>query len=208
MRFDNYKDHAKNIIFKALKVLKPVVTAVLLIILLQTTGLMSSVSYVGQWAILQTGLKDAGDEVDTESEDFDFQFTIKDLDGNKASFNQFKGKVIFLNLWATWCGPCRAEMASIQKLYDKVDKEKIAFVMLSIDRDSDKGKIIDYLKKREFTFNAYQPSGYLPSQLKVPAIPTTFIISKDGKIVRKEVGSMRYDTSKFQKFLEDLSATN
>ncbi|MEJ0057915.1 MAG: TlpA disulfide reductase family protein [Bacteroidota bacterium] len=208
MRFDSYEEQAKKIIFKAFIVLKPVVLAIFLIIALQATGLMSSVSYVGQWAILQTGLKDAGNEADADADDFDYRFAVKDLEGNKTPFEQFKGKVIFLNLWATWCGPCRAEMAGIQKLHDKIDKDKIAFVMLSLDRDSDKGKIVDYFKKRGFTFNAYQPSGYLTPQLNVPSIPTTFIISKEGKIVRKEVGSMKYDTPKFQGFLEDLSAAN
>ncbi|HWA34220.1 MAG TPA: TlpA disulfide reductase family protein, partial [Cyclobacteriaceae bacterium] len=132
-------------------------------------------------------------------------FTIQDLQGNKIPFEQFQGKVIFLNLWATWCGPCRAEMAGIERLYSKIDKSSIAFVMLSLDRDSDKNKVISYMQSKGFTFPGFMPSGYLPAQLKVPEIPTTFIISKEGKIVRKEVGSMRYDTPKFQKFLEGLS---
>ena len=78
--------------------------------------------------------------------------------------------------------------------------------MLSLDKDSDYAKIVGYVKTKAFTFNVYQPSGYLPTQLKVPSIPTTFVISKEGKIVKKEVGSMRYDTTKFQNFLEELSS--
>ena len=201
----NYKDHLKKSILQLAPILKPVAVSLAMVVLLQATGLMSSASYLSQRALLATGLRDASAEKAMINEDFDFQFTIKDLEGNKLSFDQYKGKVIFLNLWATWCGPCRAEMPGIQNLYVKMDHEKVAFIMLSIDKDSDKGKIVDYLKKREFTFKAYQPSGYLPEQLRIPSIPTTFIISKEGKIVRKEVGSMRYDTSKFKKFLEDLS---
>ncbi len=200
------KEHSKKIIFKLISIIKPAFLAILIIVLLQVTGLMSSVSSLEQWAILQTGLKDASDEVLTEEESFDYEFTIKDLQGNKVTFDQFKGKVVFLNLWATWCGPCRAEMAGIQQLYEKVDKSKVTFIMLSLDKDSDHAKIVDYVQKKAFTFNVYQPSGYLPTQLKVPSIPTTFVISKEGKIVRKEVGSMRYDTTKFQNFLEELSA--
>lgn len=78
--------------------------------------------------------------------------------------------------------------------------------MLSLDKDADTPKIVDYLKKKGFTFNAYQPSGYLTKQLSVPSIPTTFVIARDGNIVRKEVGTVRYDTPKFQKFLEGLTA--
>ena len=195
----------KKQIFQLLNFLKPAAIAFALVLLLQVTGLMSSVSYLSQRALLATGLKDASTDKVVKEEDFDFKFIIKDLKGNKLAFDQFKGKVIFLNMWATWCGPCRAEMPGIQNLYSKVNKDKITFIMLSIDKDGDKGKIVDYLEKRAFTFSAYQPSGYLPQQLQVPSIPTTFVISKDGKIVMKEVGSMSYDTPKFQKFLEELS---
>ncbi len=201
----NYLSRLKKLFSQLASFLKPVVVSVAMVALLQATGLMSHASYLSQRALLATGLRDASAEKTKINEDFDFQFTIKDIEGNKIPFDQFKGKVIFLNLWATWCGPCRAEMPGIQNLYTKMDHEKVVFIMLSIDKDSDKGKIIDYLKKRDFTFKAYQPSGYLTEQLNIPSIPTTFIISKEGKIVRKEVGSMSYDTSKFKKFLEQLS---
>jgi thiol-disulfide isomerase/thioredoxin len=202
---------------------KPFIIVLVVLIFLRVTGLTSYVSSAGTWVILETGLRDAGpddsvgrarpddsvgraaSEKDATEEDFDFDFSIQDLQGNKIPFEQFRGKVIFLNLWATWCGPCRAEMAGIENLYTKTDKSRIEFVMLSIDRDSDKNKVISYMQSKKFSFQGFMPSGYLPKQLKVPEIPTTFIISKDGKIVRKEVGSMRYDTPKFQKFLEGLS---
>ncbi|HRI79080.1 MAG TPA: TlpA disulfide reductase family protein [Cyclobacteriaceae bacterium] len=200
----NNKDRSKKFILQVVNLLKPLALAAICVVLLQVTGLISSVSDLGNRAILMTGLKDASGEPADETEDFDFQFTIKDLKENKIPFDQFRGKVIFLNLWATWCGPCRAEMEGIHDLYRKVDQSKIQFVMLSIDRDADRKKVIDYISKKNFTFPTYMPSGYLPSQLKVPAIPTTFIISADGKVIRKEVGSMRYDTQKFQKFLEGL----
>jgi thiol-disulfide isomerase/thioredoxin len=200
------KEHTKIIVFKIFNAVKPLGLAIALIVILQTTGLISSVSYFSQWAVLHTGLKDASDEADEGEEKFDYNFTIKDLTGKRINFEEFKGKVIFLNVWATWCGPCRAEMEGIQNLYTKIGKGKATFIMLSLDKDSDTPKIVDYLKKKGFTFNAYQPSGYLTKQLSVPSIPTTFVISRDGKVVRKEVGGMRYDTSKFQKFLEGLSA--
>lgn len=202
----NYKSRTKEILSRALRFFKPVLLAGILIVALEVTGLISAVSFATQWALLQTGLRDAdGEEVTEADTQFDYDFTIKDLEGNRIAFERFKGKVIFLNMWATWCGPCRAEMSGIQKLFEKVDKDKIVFVMLSIDKDSDIQKVADYLAKKEFTFQAYLPSGYLPDQLQVPSIPTTFIISPEGKIVKKEVGSMRYNTLQFQEFLEDLS---
>lgn len=202
----SYKSRTKEILSRIFDFAKPVLFAGLTIAVLQLTGLMGAVSYATQWTLLQTGIQDADEEVVEEATAFDYAFTIKDLEGNRVAVEDFKGKVIFLNMWATWCGPCRAEMPSIQKLYEKVDKEKIVFIMLSIDKDSDLQKVTNYMADKAFTFQAYLPSGSLPNQLRVPSIPTTFVISKDGKVVKKEVGSMRYDTSEFQKFLEDLSA--
>lgn len=201
----NIKDRTKRIIFQLVDILKPLAAALVLVAFLRVTGLVSSVSCFNQWALLQTGLEGATGEKLLTGEDFNYQFTIKDLEGNKFSFDQYKGKVIFLNIWATWCGPCRAEMPSIQKLYNKMDKEKVTFIMLSIDKDADRAKVVDYVKKKEFTFRTYQPSGYLPELLRVPLIPTTFIISKEGKIVKKAVGTTNFDKPKFQKFLEELS---
>lgn len=182
--------------------LKPIAGAVIIVAALRVTGLMSSLSMFTQSAVLKTGLLNAHAEAEVKKDDFNFDFRIKDLAGNKVDFNQYKGKVIFLNLWATWCGPCRAEMPTIQSLYNKVDHDKIAFVMLSLDEDKNKEKVERYVHDRSFTFPVFMPSGHLSEQLQVPSIPTTFVIAKDGKILTKEVGTANYDTEKFKKFLE------
>ena len=178
-----------------------------IILLLQLTGLLGSVSYFTQSAVMKTGLLDANALIPLAGDsDFDYNFTIKDLNGKKISFDQFKGKVVFLNMWATWCGPCRAEMPTIQELYDQVDHDKIAFVMLSLDKDQDKEKIVRYIQNKAYTFPVYQPTGYLSEQLSVRTIPTTFVISKDGKIATKQVGTTNFNTTKFKKFMDDLVA--
>lgn len=137
--------------------------------------------------------------------DFNYNFTLKTLDGEKVAFESLKGKVVFINLWATWCGPCRTEMPGIQKLYEKTESDDIAFVMLSIDKDGDQNKVISYIKKNNFSFPVYMPSGGLSSQLNVPSIPTTFIISKDGKVAHQKIGSTNYDTEKYRKILSELA---
>lgn len=150
---------------------------------------------------------DAAAVSEKEVINFNYDFNIKDLEGNKIDFGQFKDKVVFLNLWATWCGPCRAEMPTIQKLYDKIaDDPNVVFVMLSIDKDKDLPKVVRYLKDKGYTFNGYMPSGYLTEQINVPNIPTTFIISKKGKIISKEVGTTNFNTNRFYKFLKAESA--
>lgn len=137
--------------------------------------------------------------------EFDFDFTLKTTGGEKVRFDEFKGKVIFLNLWATWCGPCKAEMPGIQKLYEKVDTARVVFVMLSLDKEESQAKINDYVRKNMFTFPVFMPSGYLSEQLQVPSIPTTFVIDREGKVALKKVGTANYDTERFRKYLADLA---
>jgi thiol-disulfide isomerase/thioredoxin len=170
------------------------------------TGTLSSISYFANAAIMKTGIMNASPGNDSDvAEPFDYNFKIKTLTGEVVDFNQFKGKVVFINLWATWCGPCRVEMPSIQELYNGLDKDKIQFVMLSLDRNEDLPKIIKYVDKNSFTFPVYQPKGYLPELFQVPSIPTTFIIDKNGNVVSKKVGTTNFNTTKFKKYLEGLA---
>ncbi|GHN02774.1 hypothetical protein WSM22_42630 [Cytophagales bacterium WSM2-2] len=162
---------------------------------------------VSQQALILSGFADVSTDYDRK-EYFDFNFKIKDLDGSEVDFRKFKGKIVFLNLWATWCGPCRAEMPTIQKLYEGADKEKIEFVILSLDEDALLKRVKNFKSNNEYTFPVYMSSGYLPDQLQVPSIPTTFVIDQNGLVTLKEVGMKNYNTPRFKKFLEGLSAKN
>lgn len=199
-RFNN---HANSLIMKIYSFLKSLVSAILIVVVLHFTGLLSAVSGVTQKAVLKTGILDADTDEEVDEEDFDYNFTLKDLKGNKVSFDQYKGKVVFLNLWATWCGPCKAEMPAIQKLYDKAKGKNIEFVMLSIDKAQALPKVEEYVNTNSYTFPVFMPSGFLAEPLQVRSIPTTFVISKEGKIIMKEVGTKNYDTKRFLNFLEE-----
>ncbi len=186
---------------------KPLVTILIVVILLKVTGLFAPVVGLGQSAILGTGLFNASGNTEDIAKEFDYNFALQDLGGTRQDFTQYRGKVVFLNLWATWCPPCRAEMPSIEGLYQKLkDHDEIVFVMLSVDDDDKKDKVQKYISGKAFSFPVFMPSGYLPEQLRVPSIPTTFVISKDGQIVKREVGMRNYDTKKFEKFLLELAA--
>jgi thiol-disulfide isomerase/thioredoxin len=186
---------------------KPLATILIVVVLLKVTGLFAPVVGFGQSAIMLTGLFNASADTEAAAERFDYGFTLQDLDGQRVDFAQFKGKVVFLNLWATWCPPCRAEMPSIEALYQRTkSNDQIVFVMLSVDDDDKKEKVQNYITGKAHTFPVFMPSGYLPEQLQVPSIPTTFVISKDGKVVKQEVGMRNYNTDKFEKFLNGLAA--
>jgi thiol-disulfide isomerase/thioredoxin len=144
-------------------------------------------------------------EVVLTDKEFAYSFMVKDLEGESFSFDQYKGKVVFINLWATWCGPCRTEMPGIQKLYEAVGSDDIVFVMLSVDREGEQRKVASYIAANKYTFPVYMPSGSLPEQLRVPSIPTTFIVGRDGTIALHHVGSTNYNTEKYRNLLQDLA---
>lgn len=201
------QDHAKfkSTLMLLWKNLKPWIYFALLILTLRYTGILGAFTSVTQKAVLATGALDADPaESMVNKESFDYDFKIKTLDGRNVDFNEFKGKPVFLNLWATWCGPCRAEMPSIQKLYEKVNKDSIAFVILSLDAEDQLQKVGKYVESKEFTFPVFI-AGDLPPQLQVKMIPTTFVIDKDGTLAYKKSGMADYDTKQFKKFLDKLA---
>ncbi|MCU0358299.1 MAG: TlpA family protein disulfide reductase [Cyclobacteriaceae bacterium] len=141
-------------------------------------------------------------------EEFDFQFSLKDLNGQTVDFKEYRGKVLFINLWATWCGPCRREMPGIQRLYQKLESPDIAFIMLSVDRPEDFKKVKSYVEQNAYSFPVFVPGQSLPEQFNVPSIPTTWIVDRKGKVHKMLVGSENYDTENYRKLLTNLASAN
>jgi thiol-disulfide isomerase/thioredoxin len=124
-------------------------------------------------------------------------FKIVDLEGKPFNLADFKGKKIFVNLWASWCPPCRAEIPSIEKLYSKVDKSKAVFVMLSLDNDFETA--VKFAAKINMATPVYYPAENLPALFKVPSIPATFIFDEKGNLINRIEGGDDYDTEKYLK---------
>ena len=174
--------------------------------LLKYTGIIAAISGTSNQILLNSGLKDVDTaSVPAAAEKFDYDFSVKSLSGEVFKMSEFKDKVLFINLWATWCGPCRTEMPAIQSLYDKIDDDEIKFIMLSIDNPGQEKKVKKYVEDKSYTFPVYTPAGYLTDQLAVPSIPTTFVVNKEGRIVVKRVGMTNFDTPKFKAYLEKLA---
>ncbi len=188
----------------AWRAVKPWGIIITLFLLLRYTGALSGISFLTGSALLKSGIMDVQPEAPLVAKKFNYNFTIRDLNGKVVDVNEFKGKTIFLNIWATWCGPCRVEMPSIQSLYRQIDPDNIRFVMLSVDRKEDFEKVKNFVSDKNYTFPVYTPSGSLPDQLQVRSIPTTFVINPEGKIVSHETGAANYDTPAFKEFLETL----
>ena len=130
-------------------------------------------------------------------------FSFTDSAGNIASTASLKGKVVFINFWASWCPPCQAEMPSLEELYKKF-KDDDRFVFLFMNEDEDKTKAIKYLEKNNYTIPLYSSAGNVPTEIYSGALPTTIVLDKDGKVVLKKDGMADYNTDAFIKQLKEL----
>lgn len=122
-------------------------------------------------------------------------FRMVNTSNQVIDLSQFKGKKVFVNLWATWCPPCRAEIPSIESLGAKTDKTKAEFVMLSLDDNFEKAR--SFAIKNNMKLPVYYPAGNLPQLFVVDGIPVTFIFNENGEIIYQQVGSADYDTKEF-----------
>jgi thiol-disulfide isomerase/thioredoxin len=173
-------------------------------LVLYLTGLHTDVAAGVQRGLLATGLINPRTESPATSiVKANYNLTLQALDGEKISMKNLKGKVIFLNMWASWCPPCVAEMPGIQKLYNRTDTAKVAFVMLTLDENLDKARRL--VRRKEYTFPVYSVGSALPAVYATQSIPTTFVISRDGEIVMRHEGMADYNSPEFRAFLSKLS---
>ena len=151
--------------------------------------------------LVGTGLIGPKNEPQTDKQtEFDYSGTFMDMEGNRVSLDQFKGKTLFINIWASWCGPCRIEMPYIHSLYDKLkDNENIAFLMVATDNDFGKSKT--FIQDKGYTFPVFHADEGLNSSLYTKAIPTTVVVSPEGKIIYYLNGTNNFDTDQFRNFL-------
>jgi len=132
--------------------------------------------------------EDSAGACEADAKPANMDFVLKDLDGKDVKISAHKGKVILLNFWATWCGPCKAEIPGFVELQDKYKKDLVV-VGFSVDDTADKARAFATEYKinypimlglgREDIQDAYGP---------IWGIPASFLISKDGKVCKKHMG--------------------
>ncbi|MGH7556395.1 MAG: peroxiredoxin family protein [Gemmatimonadota bacterium] len=163
---------------------------------------------VGGVVLLLAGLVGAGwlardrflpVEVGTRAPDF----VARDLDGNRVSLNDLRGQVVLLNIWATWCPPCREEMPSMQRLHERLGPDGLRIVAVSIDAargsvDSagrSGGDVRAFVEEYGLTFDIWHdPSGEIQRIYRTTGIPESFVIDREGIIVKKVIGATEWDS--------------
>lgn len=134
-------------------------------------------------------------------------FVLNDLDGNQHRLSDYRGRVIIVNFWATWCPPCRAEMPSMQRAWEQLEKEGI--LMLGIDVGEDEDTIFQFTASYPVEFPLLMDSdSSVINQWPVRGVPTTFVVDPKGRIVYRAIGGREWDDPSLLALVSALKHSN
>lgn len=190
--------------------MKTKVTLAILVLLLPLAGLILSregFPYKRQSPAITDG--DLFKKLNIEKSDKEIQapdFTLKDLSGNTVSLRELRGKVVFLNFWATWCPPCRLEMPAMEQLHKEFSDQGL--VVLAVNFRESPDEVRSFLKQHGLTFTTLLDEQERAFGLyRAWSLPTTYLINKNGEIVGKVIGYRDWNSeqarSLFHQLLED-----
>jgi cytochrome c biogenesis protein CcmG/thiol:disulfide interchange protein DsbE len=141
-------------------------------------------------------------------------FQARDLKGNPVELKDHTGKVVMVNIWATWCAPCLEEMPSIERLYKEFHSSGLEIMAVSVDAEIGKvdasrnqvgGDIQAFGDSLNLTFPLlHDPSGSIEQLYKITGVPETFVIGRDGVIYKKVAGGTEWDASEHKDLLKRL----
>jgi peroxiredoxin len=135
-------------------------------------------------------------------------FTFPSLDGKKVNLADYKGKVVLLNIWATWCAPCVAEMPSMEKLYQELKDEGFEILAVSVD-ESGAETVNPFMKKHKLGFPVLlDTKGDIKTLYQATGIPESFIIDGEGIIVEKIIGPRDWASSSAIRYFRNLIQSN
>ncbi|MEE9613705.1 MAG: TlpA disulfide reductase family protein [Thermodesulfobacteriota bacterium] len=132
------------------------------------------------------------------------EFTLPDLGGGEVTLSDYRGKVVFLNFWATWCKPCEEEMPSMQELYDEFKGQPFEMLAVSVDSKGPEA-VSEFIEKRNFTFPVlHDRKGRMKERYKTTGVPETFIIDQNGVIAEKVMGPRDWSRRGYTSMVRDL----
>ena len=171
---------------------------------LYLTGYHTEVIGLAQRGLLATGLMQPDYELNVgEMRDASGEFYFADTDFKTQNLSQYRGKVVFLNIWASWCPPCIAEMPSIEGIYQQFkDDEDVKFLLVSVDENFEDAQ--RFVESRELDLPIYHFRGKDSDVFSGARIPTTYVITPGGKIAMVKDGMAKYDTPEFADYINEL----
>jgi cytochrome c biogenesis protein CcmG, thiol:disulfide interchange protein DsbE len=182
-----------------------ILSAIAVAVLLVAIGLIAYVNLTGSKANRYADNEDRVSVGPVAAGKVAADFQLRDLRGRTISLSSLHGKVIFLNVWATWCAPCREEMPSIESLYEEFKNDK-DFVVLAVSQDSDgRNAVAPYVQHNNLNFTVLlDPQNEVGEAYNVSGIPESFVIDRDGRIVAHHVGPYDWSAAEIRAALQEL----
>jgi cytochrome c biogenesis protein CcmG, thiol:disulfide interchange protein DsbE len=134
-------------------------------------------------------------------------FEARSLGGSKKTIEDYRGKVVLLNVWATWCGPCRAEMPSIQALHTTFAPKGLSVVAVSVDDEGQGPQIAAFGKEFGLSFELlHDATGAIQQIYQTAGVPESFVIARDGTIRKRWMGAEDWNSPANRALIEQLLA--
>jgi cytochrome c biogenesis protein CcmG/thiol:disulfide interchange protein DsbE len=130
-------------------------------------------------------------------------FTLPSIGGQQVSLQQYRGKVVFLNFWATWCIPCREEMPALERFHQTYQSQGLAII--SIDLKESAEQVTAFFQKHGLSFPALlDQSGTVFRDYLVAGMPTTYLIGRDGNLLARGVGGRDWTRAEALQLIQEL----
>ena len=130
-------------------------------------------------------------------------FTLPNVDEQQVSLRQYRGKVVFLNFWATWCIPCREEMPALEQLHQTFQQQDLIILAINLKEGAEQVKT--FFQQRTLSFPALlDQNGTVFRDYSVAGMPTTYLIGRDGKLLARGVGGRDWTRAEAQELIRDL----
>jgi len=146
------------------------------------------------------------------------EFTATTLAGDTAHLGDYRGRIVLLNIWATWCSPCREEMPSMERLYQRLRERGVPFEVVAVSIDARAGEkdasgkvggdLAAFVEEFGLTFTVlHDPTGRIQRTYQTTGVPESFLIAREGTIYRRLVGAVEWDTAEWERTIERLAET-
>lgn len=134
----------------------------------------------------------------------DYDWVLRTLDGRETTLSEYRGRVLFVNLWATWCVPCRVELASIQRLARSLPDSAVTFLLISPESPA---PVETFARRADLELPVLTEVTRAPRAWGVEAVPTTWLVDANGRIVLQRRGAAEWDDEAVRDYLVWLAGS-